>query len=232
MRGLLLAVLMASTLSCGGPGDDDLTVFAASSLTDVLPDLAEAFQEQAGTTITTVFGGSNHLAAQLNDGAAADVFLTADVRLLEQVATVNRSVSFASNRLVVAVPEGNPAGVSSLADLSRPDLRVVVCDEAVPCGASTSEMGVTIEADSREISVRAVLSRLAMGEADAGVVYATDVAAEPGVEPAWNQLESCPCVTYTAGARTYRALPFLTFLASPPAQEILAGHGFSTRTPG
>ncbi|HJL82721.1 MAG TPA: molybdate ABC transporter substrate-binding protein [Acidimicrobiales bacterium] len=228
MRGLLVAALLASTVACSGSDIDDLTVFAASSLTDVLPDLAAEYENQTGTTITTVFGGSNHLAAQLRDGAPADAFLTADARLLEQVSTRERPVRFAANRLVVAVPTGNPAGVSSLADLARSDLRVVVCAETVPCGAATSEMNTTIDADSHEISVRAVLSRLSLGEADVGIVYATDVASEPGAQPAWPQPEACPCVTYTAGARTYWALPFLAFLASPAAQEILVRHGFAT----
>ncbi len=131
----------------------------------------------------------------------------------------------------MAVPTGNPAGVSSLADLARSDLRVVVCAETVPCGVATSEMNTTIDADSHEISVRAVLSRLSLGEADVGIVYATDVASEPGAQPAWPQPEACPCVTYTAGARTYWALPFLAFLASHTAQEILVRHGFATGEP-
>ncbi|MBV14276.1 MAG: molybdate ABC transporter substrate-binding protein [Actinobacteria bacterium] len=231
MRGLLVAVLLATAVACSGSDTNDLTVFAASSLTDVLPDLATEYENETGATITTVFGGSNHLAAQLRDGAPADAFLTADARLLEQVGTRDRPVNFASNRLVVAVPAGNPAGVSSLADLARDDLRVVICAETVPCGAATSGMNSTINADSQEISVRAVLSRLSLGEADVGIVYATDVASEPEVQPAWQQPEACPCVTYTAGARTYRALPFLAFLTSPVAQGILTRHGFATGEP-
>lgn len=232
MRGLFVALLFASTLSCGGRTGDDLTVFAASSLTDVLPDLAAEFENQTGITITAVFGGSNHLAAQLRDGAPADAFLTADAQLLEQVAARERPLAFAANRLVVAVPRGNPAGVSSLVDLARGDLRVVVCAATVPCGAATSEMNAVINADSHETSVRAVLSRLALGEADVGIVYATDVASRPDVQSAWDQPETCPCVTYTAGAMTYRALPFLAFLESPSSQEILSMHGFATEAPG
>jgi len=227
----VVATVLATAVACSGSDSDDLTVFAASSLTDVLPELATEYENQAGATITTVFGGSNHLAAQLRDGAPADAFLTADARLLEQVGTRDRPVNFASNRLVVAVPAGNPAGVSSPTDLARDDLRVVVCAETVPCGSATSEMGTTVNTDSFETSVRAVLSRLSLGEADVGIVYATDVASEPDVQPAWNQPEACPCVTYTAGARTYRALPFLAFLESPTAQGILARHGFGTGAP-
>ncbi len=229
---LLMAVLPIATLSaCGGSGADDvtgITVLAASSLTDVLPELAAAYTAQTGTGVTAVYGGSNHLAAQIRDGAPANAFLTADPRLLDGMATAAPASDFASNRLVVAVPAGNPAGVTGRGDLARPDLRVVVCDEAVPCGRATAGMGVDIRADSMEASVRAVLSRLVLGEADVGVVYATDVASAPRVEEAWPQSDDCPCVTYSAAATTARALPFLAFLGSARAREILAGHGFAT----
>ena len=229
---MVVAALLLPVLACTGPDSDSLTVFAASSLTDVLPALADAYKAETGIAVTAVYGGSNHLTGQLRDGAPADVFLTADARLLGRLETRGETVDFATNHLVVAVPAGNPAAVTGASDLARADLRVVVCAETVPCGAATARMGIVIEADSREISVRAVLSRLALGEADAGVVYATDVAAEPGVELAWPQPEACPCVVYAAAAITDRAMSFIGFLTSPTAQETLALHGFSIGAPG
>ena len=227
-----MSALLTSLLACSGSDTDNLTVFAASSLTDVLPDLAEAFEEQTGTTITAVFGGSNHLAAQLRDGAPADTFLTADARFLGTKGLTGQSISFATNHLVVAVPSGNPAGLASVADLARSELRVVVCAESVPCGAATSHMRIRIEADSREPSVRAVLSRLSLGEADVGIVYASDVLAVPQVEEAWPQPRACPCIAYVGVAITDSATPFIKFMGSSAAAEILSAHGFSTETSG
>jgi molybdate transport system substrate-binding protein len=135
----------------------------------------------------------------------------------------------AGNYMVVAVPAGNPGGVTDPHDLKRDDLRLAVCAAGVPCGDATAARFGDLPADTEELSVRAVLSRLVLGEADLGVVYATDVAAEVKVVVPWTQDLACPCVVYSAVALSDRGVGFVEFLASPAAQAILADHGFSTR---
>ena len=227
---LFLAMALTVVLTGGcGSNDERLTVFAASSLADVLPDLAGAHRQAGGPDGVEVLGGSNHQAAQLRDGAPADAFVTADAALLAGLATVGPPIPVASNYMVVAVPADNPGGVTGPHDLRRDDLRLAVCAAGVPCGDATAARFGDLPADTEEPSVRAVLSRLVLGEADLGVVYATDVAAEAKVVVPWTQEQACPCVAYAAVALSDRGVGFVEFLASPAAQAILADHGFSTR---
>ena len=227
---LLLAMALTVALTGGcGSDDEQLTVFAASSLADVLPDLAGAHRQASGPHVVEVLGGSNHLAAQLRDSAPADVFVTANADLLAGLATVGPPIPVADNHMVVAIPAGNPGGVTGPHDLRRDDLRLAVCAAGVPCGYTTAARFGDLPADTEESSVRAVLSRLVLGEADLGVVYATDVAAEVKVVAPWTQESACPCVVYAAAALSDRGVGFVEFLASPAAQAILADHGFSTR---
>ena len=224
---LAMALTVASTSGCGSD-DERLTVFAASSLADVLPDLAGAHRQAGGPDVVEVLGGSNHLAAQLRDGAPADAFVTADAALLAGLTTVGPPIPVASNYMVVAVPADNPGGVTGPPDLTRDDLRLAVCAAGVPCGDATAARFGDLPADTEEPSVRAVLSRLVLGEADLGVVYATDLAAKVKVIAPWTQESVCPCVVYAVVALSDRGVGFVEFLASPAAQAILADHGFST----
>ncbi len=227
---LFLAMALTVVLTGGcGSNDERLTVFAASSLADVLPDLADAHRQAGGPDVVEVLGGSNHLAAQLGDGAPADVFVTADAALLVGLAIVGPPIPVADNHMVVAIPTGNPGGVTGPDDLRRGDLRLAVCATGVPCGDATAARFGYLPADTEEPSVRAVLSRLVLGEADLGVVYATDVAAEAKVVVPWTQEQACPCVAYAAVALSDRGVGFVEFLAGPTSQAILADHGFSTR---
>ena len=130
--------------------------------------------------------------------------------------------------MVVAVPADNPGGVTGPPDLTRDDLRLAVCAAGVPCGDATAARFGDLSADTEEPSVRAVLSRLVLGEADLGVVYATDLAAKVKVIAPWTQESVCPCVVYAVVALSDRGVGFVEFLASPAAQAILADHGFST----
>ena len=216
--------------------DDDsngnrLTVFVASSLTDVISDLATAWESAGGPALVEVVGGSNHLAAQLRDGAPADVFITADAALLELLAPDRVPIAvldrFAANHLVVAVPIDDPAGIHGPADLQRTDTILVVCVIGVPCGDATFERYGDLPIDSYEPSVRSVVTRLALGEADLGIVYATDVAAEPRITAAWDEPHTCPCVTYAAAAMTDSGTKFLDFLETDQARDVLATHGFN-----
>lgn len=178
-------VLAASVSACGGADDDRLVVFAASSLTDVFDELEVAFEAaNPGVDVVISYGGSSSLAAQIDQGAPADVFAAADEVTMALVAgeAAGEPVAFARNRLAIAVEPGNPARVGSLADLARDDLVIVVAAPEVPAGGYAREVateaGVDLAPDSLEQSVRAVASKVALGEADAGIVYRTDIAAD------------------------------------------------------
>lgn len=221
MRSVFLVLLLA--VGCGGNQADDLTVFSASSLTDVAPLLLA----QANQTGTLVFGGSNHLAAQIADGAPADVLLTADLSLLDLDTATYQTVTFAQNHLVLAVPAGNPAHLTGPQDLVRHELAIAICAQEVPCGQATMNLGYPMAADTLEPSVRSVVSRLVLGEVDLGVVYATDVQAEAKIETLWPTEPACPCVTYHAVAFTQQGVVFVNALGQENAQTLLASYGFT-----
>ena len=222
MRILILLLTGFLTAGCSH-STGDLTILSASSLTHVLPELSEVFASQFGLEPVLVFGGSNHLAAQLNDGASADVFLTADLDLIPAGSTGSR---FAGNYLVIATQASNPANVNGPQDLAKKNLRIAICATGVPCGDATKRLNVPLAPDTEEPSVQAVISRLLLGDADVGVIYATDAANQPAVEAIWPETPACPCVEYTAVALTEIGNSFTSFLDTPVARTILREHGF------
>lgn len=163
-----------------------LTVFAAASLKQPFESIGAAFEKShPGVTVRFSFGGSSGLVAQLSDGAPADVLATANQATMD-LAVAERLMQgdprpFATNTLQIVVPADNPAGVSSLADLTEPNTKVVLCAPVVPCGAASVGVeraaGIDIRPVSEEQSVTDVLGKVRSGEADAGLVYVTDVAA-------------------------------------------------------
>lgn len=170
----------------GGSGDTTLTVFAAASLTKTFEELERTFEaEHDGVDVQLSFGGSSDLVAQLTDGAEADVFASADTKNMDKLVAADLAAGdpaeFATNTLMIAVPPGNPAGIKDLADFGDKDLNIVVCAPEVPCGNASLEVakaaGVTLAPDSEEQSVTDVLGKVESGEADAGLVYVTDVTA-------------------------------------------------------
>jgi molybdate transport system substrate-binding protein len=179
------ALLTTALVACGADdGDDAVVVFAASSLTDVLDDMA-AGPLADGPPIEVVAAGSQTLVAQLADGADADLLLTADRATMER-AVAEGSVAgepsvIATNALVVAVAPGNPAGITSVGDLADADNTIGVCAAAVPCGAlavdAATGLDIDLAADTEEPNVRALATKIALGEIDAGLVYATEAAA-------------------------------------------------------
>ena len=184
-----LAVLAALLTGCSGGADDtELTVLAAASLTDVLEDVAADFEEaHPGVDVRVVAGSSTTLAEQAADGAPGDVLATADEESMTLAAEAQAAdpVPFATNELVLAVPHGNPGGVTGVADIAG--ARWVRCADDVPCGrvglALLGANAVTAEPASLEVDVRAVLAKVVSGEADAGLVYRSDaVAAGDAVE--------------------------------------------------
>ena len=166
-----------------------LTVAAAASLTDVLTSLGRTYEaEHPGRTVRFTFGSSAALAQQVVAGAPIDVVATANEATMRTVVDAGRAdgdpAVFARGELVVAVPSGNPAGVSGLADLSRSGVKLALCAETAPCGSAAAtaldRAGVTVRPVTREEDVRAVLTKVRLREVDAGIVYRTDVRAAGG----------------------------------------------------
>jgi molybdate transport system substrate-binding protein len=185
-----LALLAAGCGSgAGGAGATTLTVFAAASLADSFGALEKRFEaEHPGVDVRLVLDGSAKLVQQLDEGAGADVFASADQANMDKAVKAGRidgaPTVFATNRLTIAVPPGNPKGVKGFADLAAAGLTLVVCAPQVPCGAAAQRIekstGITLKPVSEESAVTAVRAKVQAGEADAGLVYVTDVTAAAG----------------------------------------------------
>ena len=175
--GLLAGVLAWISAGCGGDDDTIVTVYAAASLSEAFEDLAEEYEAaNPGFDVKLSFAGSARLATQISAGAQADVFASADTVNMNRVVNAGRTatspVLFARNRLALVVPADNPGDVTGLVDLADAELVLAVCAPEVPCGALAEtvldDAGVNIDADTEETSVRAVLTKVMLGEADAG----------------------------------------------------------------
>ena len=197
LRLLAAGAAALAITGCGGsaaaPEQRALTVFAAASLTDVFTELERRFEgADPGVDVVVNFGASSDLAQQIVNGAPADLFAAADTSTMQTVADAGlvegEPVVFATNVLQIVTAPGNPHGIASFADLARPDLQVVVCAPQVPCGAAVERIeqltGVALSPVSEEPDVRSTLGKVVTGNADAGLVYATDVGggAVQGVE--------------------------------------------------
>jgi molybdate transport system substrate-binding protein len=219
-----------------------LTVFAAASLKSTFTAIGEDFEDaHPGTTVTFSFAGSSDLVTQIQGGAPADVFASADTKNMDKLTKDDlvdgTPVNFASNTLEIAVPPDNPANVSSLRDLARPDVKVVVCAPQVPCGAATQKVetasGVDILPVSEESSVTDVLNKVTSGEADAGMVYVTDVKSAgdkvKGVtfEESSEAVNTYPIATIAASKDKELAKQFVEMVSGPDGQQILAAAGFA-----
>lgn len=220
----------------------DVVVLAAASLTDVFTDLAADLEaEHPGVHVRLSFAGSSSLAQQVVAGAPADVLATASSATMATVADAGDVAGtprvVATNVLQIAVPPGNPGGVTGLADLARPDLAVALCAPQVPCGSAArtllSAAGVDARPDTLEQDVRSVLGKVELGEVDAGLVYRTDVAAAgeqvEGVQVAEAARASTEYpVAVLAGAPHPRAAQaFVDLVASPHGRDVLARAGFA-----
>lgn len=248
---LLAALALALSLSAcsgsddaggGGGGDDStLTVFAAASLTGTFTDLATQFEAaHEGVDVQLSFSGSSDLVAQIQQGAGADVFASADAANMDKLTAgslVGTPVDFASNTLEIAVPPGNPAKVQDLADLGAPGLNLVVCAPEVPCGAAAEAVaklaGVTLTPVSEEQKVTDVLTKVSSGEADAGLVYRTDVlAAGEDVEgvpfaEAAEVVNDYPISIVSASSHTTLAQQFIDLVTGAEGQSVLRAAGFA-----
>lgn len=242
-RASATAVLLAAvvTMGCGSSGQQapstTLTISAAASLTDAFTEIAQAFQDShPGTSVRLNFAGSSTLAEQINAGAPVDVFAAASPETMQRAVdtgAVGAPAVFTTNSLAIAVPAGNPAGVSSLADLEDPAATIVVCAAQVPCGAATSELfsanELAITPASLEPDVRAVLTKVVADEADAGIVYRTDLLAADvtGIEIPQAMNVANDYLIAPADQAPGAAGDFVDFVLSEQGQRILAEWGFA-----
>jgi molybdate transport system substrate-binding protein len=226
----------------------ELTILAAASLQPAFDELAARFAElQPGVDLRPItYDGSSTLATQLVEGAPADVFAAADERTMTTVSDADLVAAgtlavFTTNTLRIAVAPGNPLDVRTLADLTRPGLQVVLCAVEVPCGAAAraalDAAGVSVSPASEEQNVTAVVTKVAAGEADAGLVYASSIAdsagALDGVDFAGSDrvVSSYPIAVLAGAANPAAARAFVDLVRSPAGQDVLAAHGFGA-TPG
>ena len=224
--------------------EGSIMVFAAASLKATFTELADEFEAaNPGVTVELNFAGSSDLVTQITEGAPADVFASADEKNMAKLtdaglADADAPVNFATNVLEIAVPPGNPAGIETFADLAKPDVKTVVCAPEVPCGAATVEVeeatGVTLAPVSEETSVTDVLGKVTSGEADAGLVYVTDVIAAgdavEGVEfpESSDAVNTYPIAVVKASKTADVAQAFVDLVTGSEGQEVLADAGFGT----
>lgn len=253
---LLLAVVGVGCSAGDGSGKSvgkgALTVFAAASLSEAFEAMGKRFEaEHPGVEVTFNFAGSQQLAQQLAQGAPGDVFASANAQQMEAVVASGRigeeaPVTFAHNGLVVALPPGNPAGVTGLGDLARPGVQLALADEAVPAGRyaldflERADGEAALGADYRqrvlanvvsyEQNVRTVLTKVALGEADAGIVYVSDAAAAEvetvAIPEQLNPTASYPIAPLEDAERPELARAFVDFVLAAAGQETLTAFGF------
>ncbi|MFI1866422.1 molybdate ABC transporter substrate-binding protein [Streptomyces jumonjinensis] len=249
---VLTTALLASLAACGDADDsarDDspkssdrpsarLTVLAASSLTDAFETAGAAYEKaNPGTEITFSFAGSQELAAQVGQGAPADALVTADTTTMDGLkADTGTPTVIAGNRLVIAVAEGNPEKIDELGDLAGAQLKVVLAAPEVPAGRYSEQIldaqKIEVKPVSQEPNVRAVLSKVELGEADAGLVYRTDAAAAAdkvdavAIPDSQNAVARYPAATLKTSRNPEAAAAFVSWLSGPQAQKILKDAGF------
>lgn len=259
---VLVALLcVACTASAVEREDDErgeLIVFAAASLTNAVDELAATFERaHPGTTIVRNYGGSSSLATQLLEGGRADIFAAANVKQMQSVEEAGLlaapPVIFATNRLVIIVPADNPAAIDSAADLARAGVRLVLASPGVPARDYADAMLASLAEDraavpqfaervlanvvSEETNVRQVVAKVALGEADAGIVYASDVKSETGakvlaieVAEEHNVRAVYPIAPLGDGKNAQLAQAFIDFVLSTGGQAILERWGFGAAT--
>lgn len=222
-------------------GGGKLTVFAAASLKKAFTEIGERFTtDNPGSEVEFSFAGSADLVTQLTQGAPADVFAAANAKNMGRVEQAGllagAAVNFASNTLTIVVAPGNPKKITSFQDLTQPDLSVVVCAPQVPCGSATQKVqqavGVTLDPVSEESQVTDVLNKVLTGQADAGVVYATDAQGAGDKVTAVAFPEAAEAVnTYPIGILSQATDPglarkFVDLVTGDAGQKILAAAGF------
>jgi len=220
----------------------DVTVFAAASLKKTFTALGTQFEtDHPGTTVTFNFAGSSDLVTQLTQGAPADVFASADAanmaKAVDAGIVAGSPVNFASNTLTIVTAPGNPKGIASFTDLTKPGPQVVVCAPQVPCGAATEKVeaaaGVGLSPVSEESAVTDVLGKVTSGQADAGLVYVTDAAVAGDTvtavafPEATGAVNTYPITALKESANPQAAQAFVDLVMSPAGRDVLTAAGFA-----
>ncbi len=250
-----LAVFFREGASAQQAKTQELSVFAAASLNEVFSAMAAEYELiHPEEKILFNFAGSQQLAQQIAEGASVDVFASANVMQMNEAQKSGRIDSasvkvFAHNRLVVVCPKENRAGIRMLRDLSKPNLKIVLADKAVPAGQyaleflekcsrsaafdSSFKQNVLSNVVSYEENVKAVLSKIVLGEADAGIVYTTDIAKSPGqrvdtieIPETLNVIAAYPIAVVRDAPLREQADQFVHYILSDEGQRILARFGF------
>lgn len=236
------ALILLLITACGG-SDEELIVSAAASLADAFSEIESDF-EDANPDIDVVLnlGGSSSLREQILEGAPADVFASANTENMDQVVAGGEVAEepsvFATNILQIAVPPGNPAGVSRLDDFADEALLIGLCAAGVPCGdfarQALHNVGVTPSIDTNEPDVRALLTKIEAGELDAGITYVTDVVSSGGavegidIPEEVNVIAEYRIASLIDASDPVIAEDFVDFVLSDEGQAILVGYGFSS----
>ncbi|HJR91631.1 MAG TPA: molybdate ABC transporter substrate-binding protein [Acidimicrobiia bacterium] len=237
---ILLLVLVFGTTACGS---DELVVSAAASLTDAFSEIESAFEfSNPDVDVVLNFGGSSTLREQILEGAPVDVFASANSSNMDQLVAAGlvdgQPEVFARNSLQIAVPVDNPAGITGLEDFAREELLIGLCAETVPCGefARTVLERATVAPalDTIEPDVRALLTKIAAGELDAGITYVTDVASAGGavdgieIPQSLNVVAAYPIAVVMDASHPAAAAAFVEFVLSVEGRAILDSYGFSS----
>lgn len=251
-RCALCALLLAVVAGCSGDGgarrapegelSGTLTVLAASSLTEVVREVADAFEgAHPAVDVSVSFDGSDRLAAEILEGVPGDVFIAAGEPAVSSLRDAGRTsgaiATAATNRLQIAVAQGNPLGVRGLADLGpgRRAPTLALCEPSVPCGGyavdAFARAGLPVPPATEEGNVRGVLTKVRLGEVDAGIVYVTDVRDDEEVDgvdlPPEHQVRATyPAVVLADASNPRAAAAFVAFLSGPDARTIFVRHGF------
>lgn len=251
---ILLLLSACSAFDNTAPAEQRITVFAAASLVDVFSELGQAFEATyPNTRVIFSVAGSQQLAQQLAQGAPADVFASANTRQMHTLIEQGRVAQgtdyiFARNQLTIVLPADNPAAITSLEDLATPGVRLILAAEDVPVGTYTLEfldqatqdpsLGSTYNRTvldnvvSFETNVRSVLAKVRLGEADAGIVYASDVMLERDevqtvpIPEQFNIVASYPIAVIHDTPQPELAQQFIDYVLSPAGQQILTDYGF------
>lgn len=253
---LLLLAVLGFVAGCGSDADSStgsstpatttpvtgtVTVFAAASLTAAFQEAAEAFEKaNPDAEVTLNFASSSALAQQIDEGAPADVFASADTANMTKAVDAGNiagePVNFATNSLEIIVEPGNPKGITGVADLSKPGLVYITSAPEVPIGKYAAQVlekaKVTVTPSSLEADVKAVVTKVTSGEADAGIVYATDVTAAGAkavgvtIPADLNVVATYPVAVTTEAANPTAARAWIEFITGSAGQAILATYGF------
>lgn len=255
-RTVILATALAAVVplaACGGSGSTSaastgsastvsmtITVLAAASLKESFDQIAAAYQAaHPGVTVKISYGGSSSLAQQITQGAPVDLFAAASTTTMKTATASGRMetpVTFATNSLEIAVPASNPAKVAALSDLTKSSVKVALCQAAVPCGAAAQKVltkaGLTVKPVTLEGDVKSVLTKVSLGEVDAGLVYVTDVAAAGSkvkgitIPAAQNATTDYPIAVVKDGPSASAAKDLEAYVTSAEGEKMLASHGF------